>query len=109
MAEYATAIGFVQFEVTERELPSGQTVRDATIRTPGSDGRLVRITLWPEFDETEVNEGDLIAVDGKFEERNVDGKTYLNLNPNKLAVVEAAPRAEREVERKSGSKGKKSF
>jgi hypothetical protein len=108
VADYATAVGFVQFEVTERDLPSGQTVRDATIRTPGSDGRLVRITLWPEFDETEVNEGDFIAVDGKFEERQVEGKTYLNLNPNKLAVLAAAPRAEREVERKS-TKSKKNF
>lgn len=82
-SQYATAVGFVQFDVTEREA-NGQTVRDATIRTPGTDGSLIRITLWPDFDEAAVEKGDFLAVDGKIEVREVDGKTYINMNANKL-------------------------
>ena len=82
-SQYATAIGFVQFDVTEREA-NGQTVRDATLRTPGTEGSLIRVTLWPDFDEANVQKGDFIAVDGKIEVREVDGKTYINMNANKL-------------------------
>lgn len=97
--QYATAVGFVQFDVTEREA-NGQTVRDATIRTPGTDGSLIRITLWPDFDEAGVEKGDFIAVDGSVEVREVDGKTYVNMNPNKLhwkGQDFATQSAEREV------------
>ena len=100
--QYATVIGFVQFPVEERELPSGQSVRDVTIRPFGIDMPLVRITVWPEFAGTEVQEGDLVAADGKYEERTAQNKegqnrTYRNLNPQKLAVLASAPKAEREV------------
>ena len=82
-SQYASQSGFVQFDVTEREA-NGQTVRDATIRTPGTEGVLIRITLWPDFDEANVQKGDFIAVDGKVEVREVEGKTYINMNANKL-------------------------
>lgn len=108
MAEYATEAGFVQFPVDEREIPSGQVVRDVTIRARGVDGPLLRITVWPEFDGTEINEGDFVAVDGEYTERIVgegkDTKTYRNINAKKLAVTPAAPKAEREVVNKK-SKG----
>ena len=83
MADYATQTGFVQFDVTEREA-NGATVRDATIRTPGSEGVLIRVTLWPDFDEADVQKGDFIAVDGKVEIREDKGKTYINMNASKL-------------------------
>lgn len=109
--QYATVVGFVQFPVEERELPSGQNVRDVTVRPFGIDMPLVRITVWPEFAGTDIQEGDFVAVDGKYEERVADNKegqkrTYRNLNPQKLAILAAAPRAEREV---VNSKGKGSF
>lgn len=83
MADFATAVGFIQFPVNEREA-NGEQVRDVTIRTPGTDGTLVRVTLWPAFDEAEVVEGDFIAVDGKLNVREVEGKTYVNIDANKL-------------------------
>lgn len=91
MAEYATVAGFVQFDVDEREA-AGQTVRDVTVRTLGSDGKLVKITLWPEFEDTVVEKGDFVAADGEFQTREVGDKVYLNLNAKKLAVTPAAVR-----------------
>lgn len=88
MAEYATAVGFVQFPVTEREA-NGSDVRDVTIRTPGTvlgGGALIRITVWPDLNEAVIEEGDFVAVDGKLDVRVVDDKTYLNLSASKLAV-----------------------
>lgn len=100
MAEYATAIGFVQFPVEEREA-NGNKVRDFTIRTPGTaasgGGALVRCTLWPEFEDTSVDEGDFVAIDGKFESRDVKGKTYFNINVRRLKVFGQEATAEREV------------
>lgn len=100
--QYATVVGFVQFPVEERSLPSGQKVRDVTVRPSGVDTPLVRGTLWPEFDSVEVNEGDLIGIDGEYTERTGQNReggsvTYRNVNIKKLAVISAAERAEREV------------
>src|SRR3954471_14506534 len=103
---YATAVGFVQFKVEERDV-NGQTVRDVTIRTPGTDGKLIRITLWPEYAAQEVALGDFIAVDGDVTTREHEGKTYVNMNASKLVVFEGATRLEREVvSRKPASKSK---
>lgn len=104
---FASAAGFVQFPVEADELPSGQKVRRATIRTLGTDGVLIRVTLWPEFDGAEVKEGDFLAVDGKYEERvaqNKEGqsRTYRNLNPSRIAVTPAFDKPEREVVNKGG-------
>ncbi len=104
MAEYATAIGFVQFDVDERDV-SGQTVRDVTIRTPGADGKLVRVTVWPEFSDTAIEKGDFVAVDGVFEARTVGDKTYLNMSAKSLLVQKSASKADPEVANKP-KKGK---
>jgi hypothetical protein len=99
---YATANGFIQFPVEEREV-NGQTVRDITIRTPGSrevpgGGQLIRITVWPEFSDVDLKEGDWVGADGKLEVREVGDKVYVNLNSvSKFAVVPGVQRAEREV------------
>lgn len=113
MPEYALAEGFIQFPVEERDIPSGDTVRDITIRTPGTEGVLLRITIWPEYEDVELNQGDFVAADGQFEERVVDtdqGKrTYRNLNSiTRLAVLPAAPRKEREVVNKPARGARKS-
>lgn len=97
---YATAVGFVQFDIDERDV-SGQTVRDVTIRTPGTPssggGALVKVTLWPEFATTDIEKGDFVAVDGTLEVRTVGDKTYLNLNASNLAVTTPAQKIDREV------------
>lgn len=104
MADYATAVGFVQFPVDEREA-NNDKVRDVTIRTPGTKaaggGALVRVTLWPQFKDVAVEEGDFIAVDGTLEARTVGvgeaAKTYLNMNAKRLKVFGQDAPAEREV------------
>ena len=111
--QYATVAGFVQFPVDNRELDSGQTVRDITVRPAGVDTPLVRGTLWPEFDDVDVDEGDLVGLDGEYQERTGQNKeggkvTYRNLNIKKIAVTKGAKRAEREVAN-AKSKSKTSF
>lgn len=106
LADYATAVGFVQFDVEEREA-AGQTVRDVTIRTPGAEGSLIRLTVWPEFEDTPIEKGDFVAADGPFEAREYNNKTYLNLNVRTLAVIPQVERAETEVvNKKTSGKGK---
>lgn len=112
MADYATAVGFVQFPVEDRELPSGQAVRDVTIRTLGLDAPLVRVTVWPEFEDVDINEGDFIAIDGEYTERVAqngagENRTYRNMSAKRIAVTPAAAKAEPEVvnKKKAGSKG----
>ena len=110
---FRTVLGFVQFPVEEREA-AGQTVRDVTIRQVGSEGPYIRITLWPEFAETAIEEGDFVAIDGPFEVRIVDTddgqKQYLNVSAGRVAVLgHEAPRTEREVKSKSrGTRSRKS-
>lgn len=102
--------GFVQFDVEEREA-NNQTVRDVTIRALGAEGPLVRITVWPEHDENPIEKGDLVFIDGPYEERYVDGRDtpYLNMSATNLVVLNAAPKAEPKVANKRGSKKDKSF
>lgn len=100
---YGSSAGFVQFPVEERELDAGQTVRDVTIRSLAT-GELLRITLWPDFEDTEVSEGDFVAVDGKVTFRTVGDTTYTNMSARKVAVVPAAEPKEREVVKKSKRK-----
>lgn len=93
--EYVTAVGFVQFEVKEREA-NNQTVRDVVIKTPGSSS-YVRITVWPEFESTIINRGDFIAVDGVFTRsswQDDEGakKESLNISARTIAVVAPAVR-----------------
>jgi len=97
---FAGASGFIQFPVETRELDSGQTVRDATIRSLNTN-ELVKITFWPDFEDAEFEEGDFIAVDGKFTTRKVGDKVYTNASARKLAVAKAVQPKEREVVKKN--------
>lgn len=97
---YAAADGFVQFDPRTREA-NGQTVRDVTIKQFGSQ-KLIYITVWPEFDDTEINKGDFVAVDGLYSSRvkqTDDGspKEYINISAGSLVVVPGARKAERTV------------
>ena len=96
---YATAEGFIQFPVESRDV-NGQTVRDATIRTPGTaptGGKLIKVTLWSEFESSDIQKGDWIAVDGTVEVREVGDKTYVNMNVKELVIQKGEPKASREV------------
>jgi hypothetical protein len=115
LAEYATVVGFVQFPVTDRQLDSGETVFDVTVRPAGVDAPLVRITIWPELAEAleaegvQVEEGDFVAFDGQYSERTgqkQDGgkTTYRNVNAKKVTVSKGITAAPREVVNKSTSK-----
>lgn len=111
--EFKSVGGFVQFEVDERPV-SNQTVRDVTIRHLGAEGPLIRITVWPEHDDTEIDRGDLIFVDGPYEERVVqtdNGKTtYRNMSATNLVVLSSAPKAEKKVaNKKPKASAKKTF
>lgn len=84
--------------VTEREV-SGQTVNEFTIRALQS-GKLVRITLWPEFGQNtvdKVQQGAMVGVDGPFNVSESNGKTYYNMTARSLTIVSPEPKAERQV------------
>jgi hypothetical protein len=101
-ATYVTALGFVQFEPVERDA-NGKNVTEFVIKTPGGDGKNIRVTVWPETHLGEVVVGDFIAVDGKFTSsvyQAQDGteKTSLQISAGYIAKLgESAPRDDREV------------
>lgn len=107
--QYVTAVGFVQFPPQEREA-NGKTVRDIVIKTPGGDGKNIRVTVWPEIQGADVIEkGDFVAVDGGFSSSTYqaqDGtqKTSLQISAYSLAVLgKSLGRTDREVESKSSA------
>lgn len=100
---YVTAVGFIQFDPQEREV-NGKAVTDVVIKTPGGDGKNIRITIWPEFVLPEkLEKGDFIAVDGTFDSSTYQGKdgdtkTSLQISPYKLAILgKPVARTERDV------------
>lgn len=100
MSDYASAAGFIQFDVKTREV-NGQTVRDVAIRAVGSQ-KLISVTVWPEFDAVELERGDFIAVDGKFKQslgQAPDGspREYFNLSASALVKIAPAIKKERGV------------
>lgn len=97
---YATVAGFVQFDPQERDV-NGKTVRDVTVKAIGSQ-KLVRITVWPEHSETEIDKGHFLVADGVFSTSTGQGKDggsreYLNLSAGTLLSLPSAPKKEREV------------
>lgn len=99
---YASASGFVQFDVKERDA-NNQTVRDVTIKSTGSQ-QLISVTVWPEFDGVEIKKGDFVAVDGLYKVnsgQSKDGgtKDYHNISAGSLVVIPGAVKAESEVVR----------
>ena len=80
--EYVTIIGFVPFEITEREV-NGETVRDVTVRDAIS-GDLIKCTIWANFDDIEIYQNDLVAIEGKLSVREYKGNKYFNLDTKRL-------------------------
>ena len=114
MPEYAHISGFVQFEPIERELDDGGKVRDISVRGAGVEQPLVRVTLWPQFEDVEVEEGDFVAIDGTYEERvgqKKDGgkTTFRNMNARRVFVAKGEQPAERTVANAGGGRKNRSF
>jgi hypothetical protein len=80
--------GFVQFDPNERDA-NGQEVRDIVVQQAGGEGVNIRVTVWPEFADTELSKGDFVAVSGKLTKNVSKGKTYLNLSARDLVVIPA--------------------
>lgn len=100
MADYATAMGFVQFDPVSREA-NGQTVVDYTIKSPGPEGNLVRVTVWPELQGDTISKGDFLAVDGKLTissyEKDGERRQSIQISAKSLAVLSGRQQADREV------------
>jgi single-stranded DNA-binding protein len=105
--KYVTGIGFVQFDPQERDA-NGKQVTDVVIKTPGGDGKFLRITLWPELLVEKslgrkVQKGDLLAVDGGFSSsvyQDKEGKQRTSLQISAFMLnINGTPieRADREV------------
>lgn len=101
MADYVTASGFVQFDPREREA-NNQTVIDYTIKTQGTDGKLLRVTVWPELQGEDIQKGDFLAVDGKltvgsYTDSDGNPRQSVQISATSLAVLKGVEKAEREV------------
>lgn len=100
MADYVSAAGFVQFDPREREA-NNQKVIDYTIKTLGTEGILLRVTVWPELQGEDIEKGDFIAVDGKltvgsYESEN-GPRQSVQISATALAVLKGVEKAERAV------------
>ena len=87
---YVSVVGFVQFDVQEREA-ADQQVREFSVKPQGEPTKLIRVTLWPEFAHAAVEKGDFVAAEGAFTRDTYtanDGtkKTSLQISANKLNV-----------------------
>lgn len=108
-ASYVTAMGFVQFEAVEREA-NGKEIVEFVIKTPGGDGKNIRVTVWPETHFPVPSVGDFVAVDGKFTTSTYQGqdgsqKTSLQISASTIAKLgEAAERDELSVAATSNAK-----
>lgn len=103
MADYVSASGFIQFDPNKREA-NGQDIVDFTLKTPGTDGILIRVTVWPELQTDAVLgavKGDFLAADGKLTigEYQKDGQTHqsVQISASQVAILKGEVRAPREV------------
>lgn len=91
--QYRTVFGIVQFE--PREGTAGdKPVRNITVRQTGFGPTAVRVsaTLWPSHSHVEVEEGDVVILEGAYTQnkgtdKNGEPITYHNLSVNRIAVL----------------------
>lgn len=106
--EYKLVVGRVQF-APQTAQATGKTVRRVAVKTVGPQQALVTVTLWPEHDAAEVNQGDFLFAEGKFSSRvapKKDGSgdaTFFDLSASDIAVIPAAGKAQRTVVNSSGA------
>jgi hypothetical protein len=88
---YAVAAGIIQFPVEEKDTTAGG-LREAVIKTFTSQ-KLIKITLWDnEFSELDIEKGDTLFVDGKYEVSLGQGKDgsereYIQITAKEVGVV----------------------
>lgn len=97
---YATLVGIVQQfgedPVMRERTVAGQSVREFTVKSATSD-KLVRVTLWPEWDDVVVEAGTGIIAEGTLAVNESGTKTYYNLNPKTLAISTPVGKKARKV------------
>jgi hypothetical protein len=111
--DYKSVAGFIQFDPEEREV-NGQTIRDVTIRALGSECPYIKVTVWEEFADIELERGQFLAVDGAFEARVAPNKagvqtTYLNISAKSIVVLEPVARGEASVVTKKKATKERAF
>ena len=91
--QFRTVIGIVQFEPKAGEA-GGKAVRNIVVRQVGFKEQAIRVsaTLWPSHAHVEVNEGDVVVLEGSYTQNKStaqDGtpRTYHNMSVNKIAVL----------------------
>lgn len=106
MSEYAGTIGFIQKfgdkPAIETKEVAQRTIRTFVIRAMTPEQSLINVTVWPDHAAVSINEGDLVAVEGKYTSRVVDKQdgsrvTYFDISASALVVIAQAPKAAREV------------
>lgn len=103
---YYTVAGFVQKfgdkpAIETREV-SGQNIREFTVKAIGTQ-KLVRITLWPEFNGVTIDKGLFVVADGKFStSEGTNGRQFYNLSATELATLRVQERAERDTVNSGG-------
>jgi hypothetical protein len=98
---YRSFQGFVKFEPRDGDA-AGKPVRSFVIRNIGVKEQAidVRCTLWPSHDSVEIEQGDLVTVEGKFTVNKAKDKagelqTYFNLSVSNILNLGAGNRGER--------------
>lgn len=101
---YRSFIGFVKFEPKEAEA-GGKDVRQIVLREVGIKEQAldVRATLWPSHEGVAVEQGDLVAVEGKFTVNKTEEKTYFNLSVSRIVNLGASDPGVREETTNGGS------
>lgn len=91
--QYRTVFGIVQFEPREGEA-GGKPVRNITVRQTGFGPTAVRVsaTLWPSHGHVQVEEGDVVVIEGAYTQNKSTGqdgeeRTFHNLSVNRIAVL----------------------
>jgi hypothetical protein len=93
--QYRTACGIVQFEPREGEA-AGKQVRNIVIRQAGFGQNNVKVyaTVWPDFEEQPLAQGDIVFVEGSYTQgkgKDPDNPVvYHNLSVTRLAVLGSA-------------------
>ena|SRR5688500_7279807 len=91
-------IGNIGSAPVQETTPTGKKVVNFTVADPVGYGRDVgepnwhKIAIWDESIQEQVmaklNKGDLVAVAGPVEERNVNGRTYRNMQGWRVGKVQ---------------------
>jgi hypothetical protein len=97
---YSGVQGFVAFDPEERTLPSEAVIRNVAVNS-FETGELVRLTLWPEYADLDVQKGDFVVAEGKLTTRSVESdegtKKYTNISVNRIVAIPAFEPKEAEV------------